>query len=202
MSKKIHSLIYIYLLFWFCDSQIQKYPCSKTLTIDISNGNKLDDGLIQHENITFNRHHYFFDKEKILGCICNIKKCIRKCCNTDEIYSSNICIDRKDEIFNFTFFNGIEPSNDNINDFVIIFGSQCPGRHYYLITPDSSDDIFLQENGSLINKAWENIYSVDKYCVDLFNNEMSALICESDEFEEDAVKLKINGSGEYFIKLF
>lgn len=72
------------LFFGAVFSQARKLPCEELFSVDISDGVKLENQSIVINNTVFDPKNYYIHKGKTLGCICNIKSCLRKCCGPDE----------------------------------------------------------------------------------------------------------------------
>lgn len=56
---------------------------------DITTGTKLQNGSILYNDIIFDRENYFQKGFSIMGCVCNIKICVRKCCPKGQKYIRN-----------------------------------------------------------------------------------------------------------------
>ncbi|XP_050514671.1 G-protein coupled receptor Mth2-like isoform X5 [Diabrotica virgifera virgifera] len=177
----------------------QNLPCSKDSTVDITDGSKQKNQTIIKNGISFDRDNYFFDGGRIRGCVCNIKRCIRKCCVENEMMVSKTCTHRRNETIDLNFFNGTDPLNDTVlSDFFIIFGRSCPKNHYP-IKAESYDYIMMQNDGQLYYSDFDASYTVEQYCIDVFRtgngSETSALMCEFSDNEQEKMQADINGTG-------
>uniref|UniRef100_A0A6P7GYG7 Probable G-protein coupled receptor Mth-like 11 n=1 Tax=Diabrotica virgifera virgifera TaxID=50390 RepID=A0A6P7GYG7_DIAVI len=176
----------------------QDLPCSKDSTVDITDGSKQKNQTIIKNGISFDRDNYFFDGGKIRGCVCNIKRCIRKCCVENEMMVSKTCTHRRNETIDLNFFNGTDPLNDTVlSDFFIIFGRSCPKNHYP-IKAESYNYIMMQNDGQLYYSDFDASYTVEQYCIDVFRtgngSETSALMCEFSDNEQEKMQADINGT--------
>lgn len=169
-----------------------KEPCPRVLTVDITDGQKLDDNAIFKDGVHFAKHNYFVNNETIYGCICNIKKlCIRKCCGPNEIMMNKTCFPSS-LVLNLTLHHGAQPQEYEEHHF--LHNMECESDKILLMPHLASEDIFyVQKNGSLYLPNFESgqMRNPEDYCVDIFNNEnmdymVSALIClKEDDYEEE-----------------
>jgi G protein-coupled receptor Mth (Methuselah protein) len=182
----------------------QQTPCPKVLTIDITDGDRVEYDIIK-DNIVFGEGNYFFDNGSTLGCICNIKRpCIRKCCGPNEIMIDKDCVSSN---FSMTFptHNEDIPTNAE-QDYHFVHNKDCKNNKM-LLTPhfQESDKFYIQANGSIFlpmfdDQKWRN---PEDYCVEVFDNEelelnktLSIMLCLSDEEENSVDSMhKINVYG-------
>lgn len=153
-----------------------KYPCEINRTIKISSGDRLDDSTIQYNGITYDPSNYFENEGEIYGCPCNLKQCIRKCCDDNQYIDTNKTCSP---------INGIniekhlqEVTESDITTYAILTG-KCNGPSFLVDPGNSSEDSFaISATGELI---WaEQLIDVDHYCIDYIRSTdvLKALVCE------------------------
>lgn len=147
-------------------------PCLPTLSVDITDG-ALDSNLTIHKDGTnFDQSNYYKHCGRILGCICKIKKCVRKCCRSNEIFVDDVCQENRSNTsdLTFTFYDKEKLlMSQNSESFNIMYGIFC--EDYFILRPDvyPSDIYYLQSNGYLYvpNLGTKQlIYPPEKYCFD------------------------------------
>lgn len=86
-------------------------PCDDNFSIDVSNGDTFRDGSVIHKGIRY-PPSYVFKKNvsgefKTYGCLCELRKCVRKCCEVGSAYNlrKKICTNNEtdDLIENYGF---------------------------------------------------------------------------------------------------
>lgn len=72
----------IFLLLFL--SAVHGQPCSDTATVELTNAQMFHDGTIFKDGVTYTRENVFAKNVsgtvKTFGCLCNVKRCFRKCC--------------------------------------------------------------------------------------------------------------------------
>ncbi|CAH1099151.1 unnamed protein product [Psylliodes chrysocephalus] len=186
------SSIFLCLLFSLCFAQ-ESQPCSPSspLTIDLSNASVHSNNVFKLDSVIYNQSNYYIeDSGKKKGCLCNIKNCIRKCCGRNSFMNDtkddNFCENSANVNFSLDVYHETEKKyHGNLNNFTMLFGYDCP-ENLHSFRVDSSDQIFIQENGTLYYADWMALYNLDSYCVDFFqDNELSAMVCEPYDEEAD-----------------
>lgn len=147
------------------------------MSVDLTSGIKVHNGIFK-DGITYNESNYFVDNGIVWGCICNIKKCVRKCCAPNEKVLNTTCTQEEFQDFQVDFYQSTTlTDNVSLNDFHIIYSKECR-ENYARFNPDSPEDMFLQENGTLFVQNFDAIYSAEDYCIDVFDNVTFAFLCE------------------------
>lgn len=179
-------------------------PCPKQLTIDITKGRKLRNDVIYHTGIYFPTDKYFSEQingtVKTFGCICEFKKCYRKCCPLDQAFGNS----GKCEVVNSTVsgnfkvpvFNVTEPIEVEERYFHVLVNKFCPQAAYTLNPAEfESDSHFLQPDGSLYQNYSGISHPPENYCFEFFEPENSILplVCFMDMPETDQDELYSTG---------
>lgn len=151
-----------------CGQQL-KLPCPKVLTIDITNGLTYPNGSIRHNNILFAPENYFKDSDidhTIRGCVCNIKNCLRKCCNPQEKIIRTNCTKGSSSGLDLKFFEGSIPVKMEEQHYFLY--SFCKGKKKALW---SWEIYYLQKNGSVFipHDKKQTLYLPEEYCVENWN---------------------------------
>ncbi|XP_018327207.1 G-protein coupled receptor Mth isoform X5 [Agrilus planipennis] len=147
-------------------------PCSEEFSVDISDGIVSQDNSIVKDGVTYSAgQYYYYNSTNIRGCVCEVKKCIRKCCPIGEYMTNKTCLPTDQPLI----LPGDTPPN--INDYHVLVGSTCPENKVRTRASEDNDDIALQNDGTLI--AFGNGYSYEDYCVDYIEDltRSSALVC-------------------------
>lgn len=166
--------------------------CEKYMRVDLTNGEIKPNGIVLN-NILYDQNNFFYENHTRWGCICNLKKCIKKCCGPNQKLLNKTCT-KTHEYFEFKFYNDTSISKDvKQEDFHILYSKACPTRHVRI----KSKSVFLQEDGTLYVLQFGQIYSADKYCIDTFNNGTAAYLCEFYDQQLSAEHQAMIGSGKY-----
>lgn len=152
------------------------YPCEITRTIKISDGVYLNASTILYNGIFYDSSNYFEDEGEIYGCPCNLKQCIRKCCDDNQYIDTNKTCS---SVTGTNIENQLQSITDSdISTYAILTG-KCNGPSFLVDPGNSSEDSFtISANGELI---WaEQSIDVDHYCVDNIRSTdvLKALVCE------------------------
>lgn len=162
--------------------------CPGYLTVDITDGVKTADGSITKHNLTYPPEIYYFRNNSVLGCVCEIKACVRKCCGDGQMKTIDGCVP-----FNGTLklpvFDGARETRLQLQPFYIIHGSSCT-KEVGRLNPklNEHDSYHLQANGTIIMTGSQNKFlHVSDYCVDTFFNpllrksETTVVLCEEEK---------------------
>ncbi|XP_074038801.1 G-protein coupled receptor Mth2 isoform X5 [Leptinotarsa decemlineata] len=165
----------VLLVFW-CFTPIHCI-CPKILSVNLTNSKKIGSKITEY-GVTFNKENYFVENGSTFGCICDIKKCIRKCCETGE----SDCVST-DKVENYKFYNETRPIAVNANDFFFLHHDHCEVNNYKI---SLEKQFYLQENGFLYGFdfiADYMMFSPKEYCLDFVNKSLTAFVCfpESEE---------------------
>lgn len=153
------------------------YPCDVEFSIDISDGARSENDVITKDGVSYSKENYFEYEGKVMGCVCNIKACIRKCCPTGQYIadSSQTCTDTNAD------FSVDAITAADITTYSIITG-KCNTPSILLDPENSTEDSFsITTNGSLLWTDME-VIELSMYCVDYVRNTdtVKALVCVDD----------------------
>lgn len=166
--------------------------CNANLTIDITNGTRNSaTNDIFYDNITYTESDYFLNDTnvfQILGCLCNIQRCVRKCCAIGSTFSTEnyTCVKSDHDLtddFQIPVYNKTNKIiiQDPNNYFKFIVGKYCT-YGAFLLDPDSYNEekFYLQYNGSLyfpngVSKYYDN---QEDYCIDFSDNSNLTIVLE------------------------
>lgn len=154
------------------------------MALDITNGTT-SKGVISSGGYDYEPDDYFFEGNVRWGCVCNVAKCVRKCCEKNEIIINRTCVPKPDNKFDLAFYNETRLLPEvNISNYYVVHSRRCP-EDYGMFYPDSSEDLFVQEKGSLLVRGLDT-FSVDTYCIEDFDGQLFAYLCYSvdNEYEK------------------
>lgn len=158
--------------------------CPHYLTVDITDGVKTADGITKH-NLTYSPDIYYSRNDRILGCVCELKVCVRKCCGDGQMKTINGCVPYKGTL-HIPVFNGIRETRTQLQPFYLIHGSSCT-KEVGRLNPklNVEDNYYTQTNGSILLPSLDNkTLDVSDYCVDNFydplmrKTERTVVLCE------------------------
>lgn len=165
----------VFILFLSCGLVFaSNYPCDPDVSVDITDGVRTENGIITKDGVAYNPSNYFDYEDRVMGCICNIRSCIRKCCPPGQyIINSNQTCANTDVEFHVNTITSAD-----ITTYSIITG-KCNTQSVLLDPENSTQDSFtITANGSLLWTDMELI-SLTEYCVDYIRStdSVKALIC-------------------------
>lgn len=190
-------------------SESVPFTCKYNVSVDITDGFKYDDGtdIIIKDNINYVPRYYYRLDDRIYGCVCNVKICIRKCCQINMINLDNSCVVSNDTLRIRTYRKEdfIEEKTIDIDNYYLLNTKFCP-QQKYLLDPDNFYDQFLiQTDGKLYLKNVDDttnyVLPID-YCIDTFkrNNKtrLNAKLCGTLSTDEAAKVLYSTGKSFSF----
>lgn len=141
--------LYIIFLVAFVKAQ----PCEDSGKIDITAGRKFHDGSIVYNHITF-PPNFVFEQNitgefRIFGCICEVTKCLRKCCELGKVLDTGTkkCIESPKEdklLVNGLRLHYMKTYQRTVavdKDFTLFYGWPCRPSTVYI----EDSDWFVQE---------------------------------------------------------
>ncbi|XP_022917474.1 G-protein coupled receptor Mth2-like isoform X8 [Onthophagus taurus] len=151
--------------------------CGEKYSVDITASEHLLNGSKVYDNITYEPKNYFEDakNKRIYGCLCDFKKCIRKCCGLNEIFNgtTKMC-DFNDQHPNILqALNHFEFLRNDVH--IISQKLMCKnGTTRYIVRSshvDLTEDIKFVYNNLIIG--------IENYCLDYIrsHDRPDALIC-------------------------
>lgn len=146
--------------------------CNKLLTVDISDGTVNNSTLITKYGVHFGIKDYYNENGRILGCVCEIKNCLRKCCEYGYGMVGRDCSISPNNL-TYTFYDLKQPILFNkTNDLFIIRNKSCENSSYKKIFLEGKS--YLQKNGSIYGfdiasgvPEKYKMYNPEEYCLDL-----------------------------------
>lgn len=167
--------------------------CSIEFSEDITNGTK-NGGSIVKNGITYPMGTYYYSNGTIRGCVCKVKKCIRKCCENDETSSieQECTMDANvtDIILNIYREDRYVNKVSMRKEFHVLNNQDCdtPLGLVKLDSKMSANDVhYVQDDGRLFMPMGNNLkwYHYHRYCVEMEmqldgNYELTMHICLTD----------------------
>lgn len=142
-------LLFIIFLVTFIKAQ----PCENSASIDITTGNKFRDGSFVYNHITFPANLVYEQNVtgefRTFGCLCNVRKCFRKCCELGEVLdmSTRSCVEspKDDKLLvkglELFYMNAYQKTVFVDKVFTLIYGWPCQRPNVYI----EDSDWFVQE---------------------------------------------------------
>lgn len=152
--------------------------CDTPLRVNVTDGQR-HGNVISKQGVTFTSDNYFSENNTTWGCVCDFKRCIRKCCEKNEIMVKNTCQSSppsaQEALVDFARLN------DNATYVFYTNGDYCP-RGFVARKKHNSDFSFIDETGSIFINSIQKKFNPETYCVDVFLDEMheydiAAVIC-------------------------
>lgn len=154
----------------------QNLPCNLNFGVDLSDGKDFRNGSIAKDGIVYDEDNIVIDQGVKVGCICNLKNCIRKCCPIGEYLNNKTCelTDSK-----FVIPDTVGPS---VESFHVVSGENCPHNETRSLLhrelPGRLGEFVLTKNGRLYLPQDGEYYNQMNYCLDYINEDVvKALIC-------------------------
>uniref|UniRef100_A0A6P7GQK9 Uncharacterized protein LOC114341713 n=1 Tax=Diabrotica virgifera virgifera TaxID=50390 RepID=A0A6P7GQK9_DIAVI len=161
--------------------------CPKSLSVNITDGYKQGENITK-DGIMFSPQNYFVENSSVYGCVCNIKKCVRKCCENDSNLNNSACSSKNgSQDGDFVFYNLTQPYGRYVPDQFVIHGRSCEPK---MLQIRLDGDFYLQTNGSLYGLDLSDMYTMYSpldYCLDYSSDELGlqAFICISEKEADD-----------------
>lgn len=156
---------------------LAKYPCDVTVSVDISDGerNEVDESITK-DGVTYPKEQYFEYEGKTLGCLCNLRSCIKKCCPMGKYMSSDKeCIETQED---FTQ-DLTKITSADVNTYSII-NVPCNSRSFILNPLAENEKIVIDDKGVLVwGEPVEEEEEFESYCVDYIEDtdDVKVLVC-------------------------
>lgn len=181
---------------------------------------RFDNGSLVHNDLVFPKESYRVFGNETLGCVCNLRPCLKKCCRRNEILGAG---DRpnctrlpngslgRDLILERTQLAPEiqEIPNRVLQDlFVLVENMDCPKNTVrYMLEPEQyKDDMFVLERNGTLRTAISK-FSAWSYCLDWKEpfQKISVLVClgsTSPPNEQESYNIGIIISIPFFIVTF
>lgn len=146
--------------------------CSKSLSIDISDGIMENETVINKYNIQFALDNYYKENEIIFGCVCELKTCVRKCCGVNESKLETGCSPSTNQMIDYKFYNDLDIIKSFDTEKIFLFyNAACQNESYIKIMLEGK--FYLQMNGSVFgvdmsseDQETYRIYSPEEICLE------------------------------------
>lgn len=184
--------------------------CSPSLSVILENATENgDDVVLYRDGDAYTADLRWTDGNLTYGCVCKLRKCVRKCCRDDEVLCEDlskppVCekISRGDNETSFVtrtpelrltrahLANEIQHVGELKEHFRLVEELNCPAGTYGLDPDEYEKDRFvMQENGSLVNARGE-IHLPWEYCLDwqVTYDRIGVLVCMATQTQPDPEK--------------
>ncbi|CAG9561720.1 unnamed protein product [Danaus chrysippus] len=183
-------LLFIKILLVF---SVNGQLCDEKNTVDLTLAKSLEDGIIVSDGEKFSPGYIYrrndTDGEKIFGCLCQGKRCFRKCCPPGKVYQRSQegrkCIDHEDIVqtkgLDVYFMNNYKKTIDVVHTpgIFFLYGIPCDGDVYL----EDNGEWFIQETSTAFEPpVYDNYANLQNVKVmEYFHFNFSKPICATDE---------------------
>lgn len=175
--------VVLVIVYWIPACLCACIHCPLDLTVDIteSDYDPFTGSRTTTDNITYTQFDYYVQNGTIRGCICNLKTCVRKCCQkSEEISSRKQC---EPVVVERDFSDVV---SENLTYVQVHSFLTCNNKQRFQLYPIEGkefDEFSIDESGQLRHRYLT--IDVNNYCLDYFSsvNVTGALICMA--YQED-----------------
>ncbi|CAG9856137.1 unnamed protein product [Phyllotreta striolata] len=160
-------------------------PCPDYLSVNITDGAPLDHDRLLKDGIVYDQKNYYRSGGAIFGCVCNLRRCLRKCCGKNEVFVNDTCVESPGRAISFPVYNLTQEQANASAGLFVVYGGRCLNTHDSIRADGAR--LYLQTDGSVyyVEDDYTNIYSVENYCIDIVDGVMSGFTCEEKESGEE-----------------
>ncbi|KAL2744121.1 G-protein coupled receptor Mth2-like isoform X2 [Vespula maculifrons] len=170
-------------------------PCPLSLTVPLEGKvRRYENGSLFHKDTLYPTNLYWTENDSIRGCICELRPCLRKCCQDGEVLSDGEAPNCT-KLQNYNVLPDLRLKNDQLtseiqnisniaNHFAILRNRICPNKSYILEPEKYEEDKFTIEANGILRDG-KSIYPQWKYCIDWHQSlkKIIVLICFQSEEE-------------------
>ncbi|XP_043673899.1 G-protein coupled receptor Mth2-like isoform X1 [Vespula pensylvanica] len=170
-------------------------PCPLSLTVPLEGKiRRYENGSLFHKDTLYPTNLYWTENNSIRGCICELRPCLRKCCQDGEVLSDGEAPNCT-KLQNYNVLPDLRLKNDQLtseiqnisniaNHFAILRNRICPNKSYILEPEKYEEDKFTIEANGILRDG-KSIYPQWKYCIDWHQSlkKIIVLICFQSEEE-------------------
>ncbi|XP_061383795.1 G-protein coupled receptor Mth2-like isoform X1 [Danaus plexippus] len=182
-------------------SYVHANPCTKQESVNITEGVLYENKSIIHDGVEYVSGSWYEENNNgvmnLFGCPCIGRLCLWKCCGKGQMYVNRSCTDVDRDVvhpFNPPVFKGRDPSNRTaVKNFFFMYLPSCP--KYLVDSNNAGEEIFLQENGTLLEIAFKlpQWHVPSRYCLDMFEDSapvrLMAGVCYPEEDDSSDSRL-------------
>lgn len=152
-------------------------PCDISDAVDISDGERFDNGTILKNGVYYEPSNYFENDTVIMGCICNLRICVMKCCPEGEYYDSNRTCAPTDATLDISRITA-----GDITTYALLTG-KCNGPAILLNPANEGDNFTINSEGELLVGRDVITITSDRYCLEYYEDTtvVKAVVCTDQE---------------------
>ncbi|KAK2589178.1 hypothetical protein KPH14_001994 [Odynerus spinipes] len=156
---------------------VENSPCRLSLTVPLEKEkvHKYENGSLFHEGTLYPSHLYWTVDDTVRGCVCELRPCLRKCCQEGEVLSDgevSECIKPRKNVVLPDLRLEKDQLGAEIQDirniaehFALVRNRICPTKSYKLEPEKFDEDKFaIVENGSL--RTGDALHPQWNFCID------------------------------------
>ncbi|KAK9871564.1 hypothetical protein WA026_012946 [Henosepilachna vigintioctopunctata] len=190
-SLKMFTLLVLFVL---CSTEcvLSSNQCSKksNFKYDISDGHKEGSAIIK-DGVRYEKQNYYSEGSVVWGCVCDVSKCIRKCCAEGQYplktNDSRICTPLPpDQVRSLS--DGLK-SKAETKDYNVVHGGIICNTELSLALPATNLKKDLHDG---ILDAYDMKFDYNEFCLDYVRNKLTSIICVNSDEQK-----YINSVGKY-----
>lgn len=164
----------------------EKLLCPLHVTENLNDGEKVGSAIVK-DGIVFPRGTFFEYEGNLKGCVCNVTRCLRKCCPNGEAAVNNKCAPYEESFKIRTYVEDAFLDERPVDSFRLLHGNFCHVGKYKLNADFPSDRFYLQNNGIMyMPESDPTLLLPHEFCIEQFINtktnktDVTALVCFGD----------------------
>uniref|UniRef100_A0ABD2WYV1 Methuselah N-terminal domain-containing protein n=1 Tax=Trichogramma kaykai TaxID=54128 RepID=A0ABD2WYV1_9HYME len=193
----------VVLLFVVFTTSASEKVCPDTLSVDITNERKLEDGSVYFDGLLFPPQVQYNKDDTLRACPCALKKCVRRCCPRGQVYEGKTCRLPRQASYNIDFPlipEGIldKPIRSLEENFYVLYDNECSTELRYSLFAEGpkkvkSENYTIRNDGVLLlhqlrdNVPVKLLYKPENYCIAWSENfnVTKFLVCGTSEEVQD-----------------
>jgi len=178
---------------------------SLSVILDVEIGAATVNGSFFYNDTVYSADLLWTDGNFTYGCVCRERRCIKKCCRSDEVLRKN---PKKETMCQKMSENNTEPASrtpdlhlpsermakeiryiDKLRNYFLLIENGLVCSNMLLLNPHDfpEDNVVLWANGSLVNLEYGVVYPVWNYCLDwqVTYDQVGIMVCVTPETENE-----------------
>lgn len=164
----------------------EKILCPLHVTENLNDGRKIGSAIVK-DGLVYPRGTFFEHDGDLKGCVCNVTRCLRKCCPDGEAAVNNKCASYGESFQVQTYVDESFLDERPVDSFYLLHGNFCRVGKYKLDTTFAPDRFYLQPSGNMyMPESDPSLIFPHEFCIEQFVNtktnktDVTALVCFGD----------------------